>query len=269
MWKRVNVLVMGRTGVGKSTLVNTIMKKFDGKEGKELKSDVTSYPIEINGVQYNIWDTSGLQDRGIKDNEILDNITTQLKQECTHIHLLVYCLRMDTDRIESNDELAIKRLTDCFGPEIWELSVIALTNANKVFPPPDKDTDELAPIYFKERLKQYEDEIIKILRKCQMDEHKASEIAVIPIGYNTPTREIPNPYTLPDRENWFDRFWITCAERMKATAPVSLLMSQKNKLLERNDSELHGIANGEDSEVKPSELSHVDYFMYLIFRVYS
>ncbi len=230
---------MGRIGVGKSSLFNAIIKKFDGKEGKELKQgatrDATSYPIEINGVQYNIWDTSALEDCGIKDNEILDNITTQLRQECTH---MVYCLRMDTDRIERKDELAIMRLTDCFGPEIWEMSVIALTYANKVEPPPNMDTDDLAPIYFKQRLEQYKHEIITILRKCRMDEHKASEIAVIPTGYHKPTRTRPNPYVLPDRQDWFNPFWKACAEKMTETAIEPLLMSQRDrvKLIQTKDS---------------------------------
>ncbi len=249
---------MGRTSAGKSSLINAIIKKLDAKEGKELKGatrDIAKYSIEINDVQYNIWDSSGLQDHGRTDNEILDNITTQLlKQDCTHIHLLVYCLRMDTDRIESNDELAIKRLTDCFGPEIWEMSVIALTNANKVFPPPNMDTDTLAPIYFKQRLEQYKHEIITILRKCQMDESKASEIAVIPTGYNMPTSKIPKPYTLPDRENWINPFWNTCGERMKATALIPLL-SQRDRpklIVESNSEQQHFIDNGKrlDWEVR-------------------
>ncbi len=245
---------MGRTGAGKSSLINAIIKKLDAKEGKELKgetSDVTSYPIEINGVQYNIWDSSGFQDRGITDDVILDNMLTQL-QICKHLNLLVYCLRMDTDRIEKNDELAIMRLTDCFGPKIWKVSVFALTFANKVDPPPDMDTDELAPNYFKQRLEEYKLEITKVLvKKCRMDEQKASEIAVIPTGYNMQTRSIPHPYKLLDREDWFNPFWITCADRMTKTARNPFFLVQKDcgvKLLPQRNLQQQ-LMNAGDQEV--------------------
>ncbi len=217
-------MVTGKQGAGKSSLVNAINGRqqvaYEGKCLGGVTREVTRYSTVVNGVQFNIWDTPGLQDTTESDDAILDKITTQLRQECTGIHLLVYCLRMNTDRIEISEELAIKRLTDCFGPKIWEMSVIALTFANKVDPPTDLDTDDLAPLYFNQRLEQYKHQIINILGyKCQMYERKASEIvAVIPTGYHQPTRSIPNPYMLPDRGDWFNIFWIACADRMKETA---------------------------------------------------
>ncbi len=224
--KPVNILVTGKTGSGKSSLINAIIGKDIeqvAKEGKTLSlvtRDVTIYSIVVKGVQFNIWDTPGLLDIARSDDEIIEQITTKLKQECTHIHLLVYCLRMDRDRIDIGEELVIKRVTDCFGPEIWETSVIVLTFANRVECPPDMDTDELEPIFFKQRLVEYKHEFSKILINYQMDKQKASEIAVIPTGYHSATRYHryrPNPYMLPDRENWFNPFWDACINRMKET----------------------------------------------------
>ncbi len=193
---------------------------------------VTRCSIVDNGVQFNIWDTPGFHGFTETDDVILDNITTQLKQECTHIHLMVYCLRMDIDRIGFSEELAIKRLTDCFGPKIWEISVFALTFANKVYTPPDMDTDELAPKYFEQRLEDYKHQIINILvNKCRM---YASEIAVIPTGYHRPTRWIPNQYMLPDRDDWFNPFWITCAERIQET-PLSRFQYDRIEIISGNN----------------------------------
>ncbi len=61
-----------------------------------------------------------------------------------------------------------------------------------------------------------------------MDGQKASEIAVIPTGYNTPTRRIPNPFKLPDREDWFNSFWNACVHKMKEKDLALLLLTQYN-----------------------------------------
>ncbi len=238
--KPVNILITGKTGAGKSSLVNAVIGNVSAIEGRDLKGVtrlVKKHSIQINSVDFNIWDSPGFQDITESDAAIANRITTQLKRECTDIHLLLYCLRIDTDRLQRNDELAIMQLTDIFGPEIWKTSVIALTFANKVTPPPNMDTDELAPIYFNQRLGEYKSELIKILEKCHMNAEDAAKIAVIPIGYHQPTRSISNPYILPDRKDWFNPFWITCADRMKETALALLLISQRDriKLIETKD----------------------------------
>ncbi len=235
-------MVTGKTGAGKSTLINGLIGLGQvARVGKELEGvtrDVTSYPREINGVQFNIWDAPGLQDTTESDDVTLDDITAKLEQdlEGTDIHLLLYCHRMDTDRLHSSDELVFKSLIKRFGPKIWETSVIALTFANKVDPPEfdeikdEESKREEVQEYFKQRPIEYKNKIVDILKKNGMDEQKASEIAVIPTGYYKKTDKIPNPYKVLDIEDWFNPFWIACAERMKETALVPLLMSQMGRI---------------------------------------
>ncbi len=234
-------MVTGKTGAGKSTLINGLIGLGQvapvGKDLGGVTREVTSYSKEINGVQFNIWDAPGLQDTTESDDVTLDGITAKLKQdlEGTDIHLFLFCHRMDTDRLKRSDELVFKSLTDHFGRKIWEISVIALTFANKDDPP---DFDEIedeesrreeVQKYFKQRPIEYKNKIVDILKKRGMDEQKASQIAVIPTGYHKKTDKIPNPYKVLDIEDWFNQFWITCAERMKETALVPLLMSQRNR----------------------------------------
>ena len=61
----INILLTGKTGVGKSPLINAIIGKDIAKEGKDLQGvtrDVNGFNTERNGVKFNIWDSSGLQD---------------------------------------------------------------------------------------------------------------------------------------------------------------------------------------------------------------
>ena len=62
---RLTVTVIGRTGTGKTSLMNGLLGKTLGKEGDTLSrgtAHVTCFESKIQGVNVMLWDTPGLQD---------------------------------------------------------------------------------------------------------------------------------------------------------------------------------------------------------------
>jgi hypothetical protein len=126
----------------------------------------------------------------------------------------------------------MRTLTQAFGESIWEYSVIALTFANEVDcsrrddrdhdtgPEPALDDEEgwkaLEEKRFKGRLIIWEDVLKEFLVKdVKVSQEIVDNILVAPAGDYRITRRKPNPYHLPDRDNWFITFWESCCLRIK------------------------------------------------------
>ena len=191
---------------------------------------MTSYETTVNNIKFEIWDSPGLQDITEEDEAITLRIAQTLKERCHHLHLLLYCIRMDRDRVELSELKAIKELSQVFTAKVWDTAVFALTFANRVLLPPDKESDEEAAEWFKERIKEFQKVIVKALVESGVPEHKANKVPAIPTGYHTPTKMMPNPRELFDRPDWFNPFWHSCANHMEENALVPLLASQKHRV---------------------------------------
>jgi len=102
---QINILIAGRTGVGKSTLINAI---FQGKfaetgQGKPVTS--TTREITKEGVPLAIWDTRGFEIAAYKEIIAeLERIIKSRLQETDpnrHIHVAWLCVHEDGRRVES------------------------------------------------------------------------------------------------------------------------------------------------------------------------
>ena len=229
----VNILLTGKTGVGKSSLINAITGYKVAREGKNIRGvtrEVTAHKCTINGTKFEIWDSPGLQDITEDDKGIRDKISSTLKKECHHLHLFLYCIRMDRDRFERSEVEAIKFLSAAFTPKIWEISVFALTYANRVLPPPNTKNDEEAKKWFMERLSEFQSTIMQALTESGVDRETAARVPVVPIGYHEKAFGMPKPRKLLDRLDWFNPFWNACAKQMEEKSLIPLLASQKHRI---------------------------------------
>ena len=101
---RVNLLVAGKTGVGKSTLINAVFQGNFASTGQGRPATRNTRKIKKKGVPLYIFDTRGLElDRFLESLEELEDLICGLAQSedpNEHIHCAWLCISEDGRRIE-------------------------------------------------------------------------------------------------------------------------------------------------------------------------
>ena len=120
--EKVNIIVAGKTGVGKSSLINYIFGKKVAKvgDGQPVTQEIQEYDLENDNIT--LFDTKGIE---AKDYEkILDNIKKYLElrqdspDENDDIHIAWLCISERGDRVEEADRELLKILNEAGIPVI-------------------------------------------------------------------------------------------------------------------------------------------------------
>ena len=102
---RVNVLIAGRTGVGKSTLINSIFHGRLAATGQGEPVTKTTRLISKAGVPLAIWDTRGLELLDFEETlgELMQLVEMRTKEPKAqdHIHVAWLCLDENGRRVEA------------------------------------------------------------------------------------------------------------------------------------------------------------------------
>lgn len=226
--ERIRILACGRSGVGKSSLVNSligseIMKVGDpGAENfpeshqllDRCTTDVDSHNISINGVVVTVWDSPGLQD-GTEDEEAYLN---KMHQACGDVDIVLYCLQITETRWSQTEEKAMELLKNTFGVDFWKKAVLVLTKADMLQPREvtGKTTNEERKRYF---LKMYE--VLSDRFRIQLEKQGVpAEIAsqVPAVATTSPMRPL-----LPNGKHFITEFWLACLERISAKSRINFI----------------------------------------------
>ena len=185
----IQVLVMGKVGVGKSTLVDALI---GGDSVLNVTSQLEKKIVIKNGILINICDTPGLANVDLEDDDTLQYAL----QECREIDLLLFCISM-TDRIGRVDIEEMKAITDIFTIDIWKKAMFVLTFAN-TYKPDQKEQ-------FVDKVEEWTQELKERISKI-IGPELGSKVPVVPAGHDAPN--------LPDRASWISEFWIQGFRRM-------------------------------------------------------
>ena len=113
--KKTNILVLGKTGVGKSTLINAVF-------GEDLAKTGTGKPCTENIKEYfkedfpiHLIDTRGLELGGYDNilNDLMQEISSRKKSpdSTNYIHIAWYCINYTSKRIENEELKIIEKLS--------------------------------------------------------------------------------------------------------------------------------------------------------------
>ena len=217
---RLTILITGKTGVGKSRLVNALVGERVAKEGRSKSActdTVTSYRAKINGVDVVVWDSPGLQDGTCNERLYLQDMESKLSQG---FDVMIYCISMTDTRFYEADKSAIRTLTKEFGSKLWKNGVVALTFANLKTKDPDEE-DDLA-YYLGERY-FWEKAIDEFLANLNVDLLVRQQIPIVPTGNYKQLR-------LHECENWLSDLWIKCFNVMSISSGLAFFKINESRL---------------------------------------
>uniref|UniRef100_A0A1X7TXX4 AIG1-type G domain-containing protein n=1 Tax=Amphimedon queenslandica TaxID=400682 RepID=A0A1X7TXX4_AMPQE len=246
------ILVTGKTGQGKSTLINGLLGAKVAKEGASAArctTEVEEYTKIINGVPVVVFDSPGLQDNTSNEKKYIKN----MKDNCQKLSLVLYCTKMINTRLGDDDKKAMKKLNQAFGSDFWNQTVFVLTFANMecvdrkderdinepLEEPPNDDAaawELLMKRRFEGRVQLWEEELHQFLiNEVKVDPSIANSIPVIPTGDHKITRNNPTPLRLPDRDNWFQELWETCSFRVREQGLFLKINSHRMTAVDEED----------------------------------
>ncbi|CAA3009789.1 translocase of chloroplast 159, chloroplastic-like [Olea europaea subsp. europaea] len=134
----VNILVLGKSGMGKSATINSIF-------GEE-KAPVDAFETEtasvkeisgfVDGVKVVIYDTPGLKPSVMEqayNRNVLSSVKKFTKKSSPDV--VLYVDRLDAQTRDLNDLPLLRTVTSSLGPSIWRSAIVTLTHGASA--PPD------------------------------------------------------------------------------------------------------------------------------------
>ena len=238
--KRIEILITGKTGVGKSTLVNGLVGRKVAKEGRNLRPEtmgVTDYQLTTaQGLEIIVWDSPGLQDGTGNEAAYL----AEMKEKCSEVDIVICCISLDPRAKlgeEQTDFKAIKKLTETFGPEWWKYSVFVMTFGNMLESMVKTKYHQKAAVEdkFNANIESWKQRIHQALSSAGVPEKIVSQVPVEVAGY------FRKPH-LPGREYWFSKLWLTIADRIKPKSQPAFVKINEKRFRK-------------SSEVRPSDIT--------------
>lgn len=211
-------MIVGKTGVGKSSIINSVAGSEVAPEGEDL--DIGTYNIESyevenhasgNKIVIRFWDTPGLFDTQARTALYIKEIQKKYQQS----DLILYCSDMTDNRVTEQDRRTVRTFTNALGVTFWRRAIFVLTFGNDVEDPRNGATPE----YFKQKLELLKAKYVEVLKDSGVPAATVQNIPFVPAGYH-PWSSDKEMYVLPDGKNWISTFFLSCFARVKQSREV-------------------------------------------------
>ncbi|XP_062230781.1 translocase of chloroplast 101, chloroplastic-like [Phragmites australis] len=220
-----NILVLGKTGVGKSATINSIFGEEKSKTDAfgAATTSVREIVGEVDGVKIRIIDTPGLRpnvmDQG-SNRKILAAVKKYTKK-CPP-DIVLYVDRLDSLSRDLNDLPLLKTITAVLGSSIWFNAIVALTHAASA--PPEGLNG--APMTYEVLMAQRSHIIQQSIRQAAGDMRLMNPVALVE-NHPSCRKNREGQKVLPNGQSWRHQMLLLCYS--------SKILSEANSLLKLQD----------------------------------
>uniref|UniRef100_A0A7N0UX32 AIG1-type G domain-containing protein n=1 Tax=Kalanchoe fedtschenkoi TaxID=63787 RepID=A0A7N0UX32_KALFE len=225
----IRVLVLGRTGVGKSATINSIF-------GQSLAvtdafqpgtNDVVEVMGTINGVKISVIDTPGLlplsADSVRRNRKILLSIKRFVRK--TPPDIVLYVERLDLINTSCSDLPLLKQITDVFGSGIWFNTILVMTHSSSALP----EGPNGYPVNFESYAARCSDVLQNNIHQAVADSRLENPVLLVE-NHTHCRRNSKGEKILPNGQDWKSNFLLLCLSS-KVLGDVNALML-RTKLME-------------------------------------
>ncbi|URE36401.1 hypothetical protein MUK42_37324 [Musa troglodytarum] len=220
-----NILVLGKSGVGKSATINSIfgVEKSPTNAFKQETTSVKEIVGTVEGVKIRVLDTPGLRASGTdqaSSRRILASIKKYTKS-CPP-DIVLYVDRMDTLTRDQNDLPLLRTITSTLGSSIWFNAIVALTHAASA--PPDGPSG--SPLSYEVFVAQRSHAVQQSIRLAAGDMRLMNPVALVE-NHPSCRRNKEGQKVLPNGLSWRPQMLLLCYS--------SKILSEANSLLKLQD----------------------------------
>ncbi|KAM1809139.1 hypothetical protein ACFX12_026083 [Malus domestica] len=222
------ILVLGKTGVGKSATINSIFDqtKTETNPFRPGTDRIREVVGTVNGIRVTIIDTPGFLPSCTgnfrRNKKIMLSVKKFIRKSPPDI--VLFFERLDLMSTNYNDFSLLKQITEVFGPAVWFNTVLVMTHSSLVLP----EGPDGYPVNYESYVRQSTDMVQHYIHQAVSDSRLENPVLLVE-NHPQCTKNIAGEKILPNGQVWKSQFLLLCI-CTKVLSDVNILMKFQDSI---------------------------------------